>query len=127
MNCSLPGSSVHGISQQEYWSGLPFPAPLLGIYTFTIFRKNNKPDNTNKCKQKEQILRAEILIHGVPLVDFTNEGKSFDLLSFLFFGLSGNYIFYMHCRLAVEFNRENLCRTPGTVPASCGQDVTAPD
>ena len=27
MDCSLPGSSVHGISQQEYWSGLPFPSP----------------------------------------------------------------------------------------------------
>ena len=27
MDCSLPGSSVHGISRQEYWSGLPFPPP----------------------------------------------------------------------------------------------------
>ena len=27
VDCSLPGSSVHGISQQEYWSGLPFPSP----------------------------------------------------------------------------------------------------
>ena len=27
MDCSLPGSSVHGILQQEYWSGLPFPPP----------------------------------------------------------------------------------------------------
>ena len=27
MDCSLPGSSVHGISQAEYWSGLPFPSP----------------------------------------------------------------------------------------------------
>ena len=27
MDCSLPGSSVHGISQQEYWSGLAFPTP----------------------------------------------------------------------------------------------------
>ena len=27
MACSLPGSSVHGISQQEYWSGLPLPSP----------------------------------------------------------------------------------------------------
>ena len=27
MDCSLPGSSVHGISQREYWSGLPFPPP----------------------------------------------------------------------------------------------------
>ena len=27
MDCSLPDSFVHGISRQEYWSGLPFPSP----------------------------------------------------------------------------------------------------
>ena len=27
MDCSPPGSSVHGISQAKYWSGLPFPSP----------------------------------------------------------------------------------------------------
>ena len=27
MDCSLPGSSVHGIFQQQYWSALPFPSP----------------------------------------------------------------------------------------------------
>ena len=27
MECSLPGSSLHGILRQEYWSGLPFPSP----------------------------------------------------------------------------------------------------
>ena len=27
MDCSPPGSSVHGILQEEYWSGLPFPPP----------------------------------------------------------------------------------------------------
>ena len=27
MDCRLPGSSVHGISRQEYWSGLPLPSP----------------------------------------------------------------------------------------------------
>ena len=27
MDCSLPDSSVDGISQEEYWSGLPFPPP----------------------------------------------------------------------------------------------------
>ena len=27
MDCSLPSSSVHGIFQAEYWSGLPFPSP----------------------------------------------------------------------------------------------------
>jgi len=27
MDFSPPDSSVHGIFQQEYWSGLPFPTP----------------------------------------------------------------------------------------------------
>ena len=27
IDCSLPGSSVHGFSRQEHWSGLPFPSP----------------------------------------------------------------------------------------------------
>ena len=27
MACSLPGSSIHGIFQAKYWSGLPFPSP----------------------------------------------------------------------------------------------------
>ena len=27
MDCSLPGSPVHGIFRQQYWSGLPFPSP----------------------------------------------------------------------------------------------------
>ena len=26
-DCSLPGSSVRGISRQEHWNGLPFPSP----------------------------------------------------------------------------------------------------
>ena len=27
VDCSPPGSSVHGILQQEFWSWLPFPSP----------------------------------------------------------------------------------------------------
>ena len=27
MDCSPPGSSVHGIFQQEYWSRVPLPSP----------------------------------------------------------------------------------------------------
>ena len=27
MDCSPPGSSIHGIFQARYWSGLPFPSP----------------------------------------------------------------------------------------------------
>ena len=29
MDCSPPGSSVHGVSRQEYWSGLSFPPPRI--------------------------------------------------------------------------------------------------
>ena len=31
MDCSPPGSSVHGIFQQEYWSGVPLPSPLSSL------------------------------------------------------------------------------------------------
>ena len=27
MDCSLPGSSIHGFSRQEYWSGVLLPSP----------------------------------------------------------------------------------------------------
>ena len=27
MDCNLPGSSVHGFSRQEYWSGVTLPSP----------------------------------------------------------------------------------------------------
>ena len=27
MDCNPPSSSLHGIFQAEYWSGLPFPSP----------------------------------------------------------------------------------------------------
>ena len=29
MDCNLPGSSVHGFSRQEYWSGVPFCSDLM--------------------------------------------------------------------------------------------------
>ena len=33
MDCSLPGSSVHGFSRQEYWSGVPcILTHIYGIY-----------------------------------------------------------------------------------------------
>ena len=31
MDCSLPSSSVHGFSRQEYWSGLPLPSPTSSL------------------------------------------------------------------------------------------------
>ena len=43
MDCSPPGSSVHGFSRQEYWSGVPLPslegeADIKPIITIAIFK-----------------------------------------------------------------------------------------
>ena len=37
MDCSLPGSSVHGISRQEYWSGVPLPSLILSSSSHLSF------------------------------------------------------------------------------------------
>ena len=34
MDCSLPGSSIHGFSRQEYWSGVPFPSLISSTTSF---------------------------------------------------------------------------------------------
>ena len=39
MDCSLPGSSIHGIFQAKYWSGVPSPSP--GGATSTQIKKKN--------------------------------------------------------------------------------------
>ena len=39
MDCSLPGSSIHGIFQAEYWSGVPLPSPP-DMLLFVIKIKN---------------------------------------------------------------------------------------
>ena len=31
MDCNLPGSSVHGFSRQEYWSGVPLPSLMTNL------------------------------------------------------------------------------------------------
>ena len=50
MDCSLPGSSVHGFSRQEYWSGVPSPSPT------AIFKMDN--DKVLLCTQ-------DILLNGM--------------------------------------------------------------
>ena len=46
MVCSPPGSSVHGISRQEYWSGVPFPSPF-SRQAKTVLRKKNEAGRIN--------------------------------------------------------------------------------
>ena len=45
MDCSLPGSSVHGFSRQEYWSGFPFPHLMW-------YLKKKKKEDTNELIYK---------------------------------------------------------------------------
>ena len=32
MDCNLPGSSIHGIFQAKYWSGVALPSPMVTCY-----------------------------------------------------------------------------------------------
>ena len=38
MDYTLPGSSAHGIFQQEYWSGVPLPSPMVFIILHNTFK-----------------------------------------------------------------------------------------
>ena len=37
MDCSPPGSSVHGFSRQEYWSRVPLPSQWLELHCSNLF------------------------------------------------------------------------------------------
>ena len=43
MDYSPLGSSVHGILQQEYWSGLPFLSQLVSVYINILSTSISKP------------------------------------------------------------------------------------
>ena len=61
MDCSLPGSSVHGISRQEYWSGVPLPS-------LTILHRNLYVRSKNQGKLevvKQEMARVNINILGI--------------------------------------------------------------
>ena len=40
VDCSLPVSSIHGIFQAKYWSGVPLPSPHINI-TFCLYQVKN--------------------------------------------------------------------------------------
>jgi len=55
---SPPGSSIHGISQQEYWSGLP--ARILEWVAISFFRESSQPrDQTHVCFIGRRFLTTE--------------------------------------------------------------------
>ena len=83
MDGSVPGSSVHGILQQEFWNGLPFPSigdlsnpriepgsPALQVDFFYHLSRQGSPHRWYKHfnKRMDGSLRGKSSIHG------TNKG-----------------------------------------------------
>ena len=54
MDCSLPGSSIHGISRQEYWSGVPLPSPAL----ISVVGKSRSEEHTSELQSHHCIAYA---------------------------------------------------------------------
>ena len=50
MDCSLPGSSIHGFSRQEYWSGVPLPFPRPFGYNLNQIAYGHTVEVTNRFK-----------------------------------------------------------------------------
>ena len=84
MNCRPPGSSAHGIFQQEYWSVLPCPppgdlpdpgieptsvtAPALAGKFFTTSATWEDPVQPNKqtfFQKREKLVKGKICATGV--------------------------------------------------------------
>ena len=61
MDCSLPGSSAHGISRQEYWSGVPLPSPQASLSIINS-------QSLHKFMLIELVLRSNHLILCHPLL-----------------------------------------------------------
>ena len=61
MDCSRPGSSVHGFSRQEYWSGVPLPSPV-GVWA----RWKARRDQEEVTQAKDQVLRINKVWEMVP-------------------------------------------------------------
>ena len=47
MDCSLPGSSIHGFSRQEYWSGVPLPSPATPLFISLFSSPVQAPEGKN--------------------------------------------------------------------------------
>ena len=69
MDCSLPVSSVHGFSRQEYWSGVPLPSPkgnpshlvfishfFLVTFTRVSVLSLKKKENSDTCYSMDESL-----------------------------------------------------------------------
>ena len=68
MDCNLSGSSVHGFSMQEYWSGWPLPSPgdlpNLGIEPRSLALQADALPSEPPGKQ---LLHGPLQFQGIPI------------------------------------------------------------
>ena len=58
MDCSPPGSSIHGVFQaKEYWNGVPLPSPICVLNDVIDCRWINSSFSHNCGKEMKKILR----------------------------------------------------------------------
>ena len=64
MDHSLPGSSVHGISRQEYWNGVPLPSSFK--YTLPYIKQITIKDLLYITAEKEMATHSSVLAWRIP-------------------------------------------------------------
>ena len=69
MDCSPPGSSVHGFSRQEYWSGVPSPSPKIPL-TGALFLLSGKADALLRFPQVPRVVVFPGFLLSLSLFDF---------------------------------------------------------
>ena len=80
MDCSPPGSSVHGIFQASHWSGVPLPSPLFHI-------------NSGKYIRMQVLMGIHYQDNNPSiLIYFTNYS-----LTLIFLQLTSNNLHYWQC------------------------------
>ena len=58
MDYSLPGSSIHGILRQEYWSGVPLPSLTMEYYS--AIERNTFESVLMTWMNLEPIIQSEV-------------------------------------------------------------------
>ena len=76
MDYSLSGCSVHGILQEEYWSGLPFPSP--GELLNPVIEPGSPTLQADALPSEPPGKPCYIIIHGNR--DFADVIKGIDFL-----------------------------------------------
>ena len=62
MDCSQPGSSVHGISRQEYWSGVPLPSPTYTHYLQLFLAALRYPSSSVRVLHRELFHSCSLIL-----------------------------------------------------------------